>query len=41
MISYLTSLKVPWIIALPVGLILDVIIAVVFTDFVRSILELL
>lgn len=38
MIAWLLSKKIPWYVSIPVGLMLDLAIAIVLTEFIRSFL---
>lgn len=40
MIGWLKKKKVPKIVAIPVGFVIDLILAIIITDFIRSLLEL-
>jgi hypothetical protein len=38
MISFLIAKKVHWSIAIPVGIVVDIVLAVIITDFIRSLM---
>lgn len=38
MISFLIAKKVHWSIAIPVGLVVDIVLAIIITDFIRSLM---